>query len=402
VATPPQRRRRRPPGTPPPRPLLQPGSLSPSATAENLHGLRRLPEETARARGWKPREPDKVALASVAHWKRLAEMNLSVNYDETPLADVCRDLLTRYGLDIHIDPLVPAERVRITFRVDDLVADQLLTLIFLTWHDPDLPEPATLEELVNRDEDNLRLSIDADGFLCVRYESQCLVVNPVFMQACRVGSARPAKKSLEELRAERLKGLTVSPSLVHQPLQDAVKALFEGKETGLRGWSPDAEDIASDAPLVSLIDENLDLEATVASLLEPAGLALGADENGMWVCTADQYREAVEERRQAIEAWSRDEADAAALAHREVRIEGPLLTRADVAAQLEAQLGERVILDPFADDLGVRWESDGLPQPAKDVLDLLAREERMLWRFTAPGKCMGTPDVRGIWIVGRP
>ncbi|NUN48810.1 MAG: hypothetical protein HUU15_08295 [Candidatus Brocadiae bacterium] len=360
-----------------------------------LHGLRLLPEARARERGWTPPAPDPKQEVFRAAWERLSNTVISVCYEETPIADVCRDLLTRYRIDIRIDPAVPDDQIRVTFKVDDLRADQCLALLLKMWYAPKLPEPQSIEEWADQALDGLTLVPDEHGLHWIRRESQVVVIDPVRLAVHRVRDERRPQKTLEQESAAGVAGRFAAASLVRRPLREVAEALLTSAGVRHRGWTGDAEMLLKGAPDVSAIGESLPLGPTLDELLGPAGLVLAVDSDSAWILTREQFEELAAERRAEIAAVQEDAAEQVRLARRPVQIRGDLLRIADVLAQISGELTLRTVLHPDLADLAVHWESDGLVQEAGAVLDTVARDAGVEWRYARDD------DGPAVWIWGK-
>lgn len=78
------------------------------------------------------------------------------------------------------------------------------------------------------------------------------------------------------------------------------------------------------------------------------------------------------------------------------------MTLRDVTAQVSEQLRVPVVLAPGVEPCREVWESDGLEQDAKTVLDILARDARLCWQFMRPLDALGDPEGEpAIWLVPR-
>ncbi|MCE9581871.1 MAG: STN domain-containing protein [Planctomycetes bacterium] len=367
-----------------------------SAPALSLHGLRLLARDEATSRGWSPapklRTPREIASETI--WKKWAETSISVNCTEQPLAEFLEGLRKAYGLETRIDPELDQDAHTVTFRVEDLAADQAVDLVLkmadLTW------------------------VVDANGTLWITTKDRVgeLVpdsVSPIpasvsfTARMIRVEDTPPDAPRMAQRRATWMKDRTVSVTLANLPLREAIEKLAAAGGLKLYGWSDAAEEILSRAPIASLVGDNLPLDASLEQLLAPAGLALEfwASEGG-GISTVEEVKHWEEFEVDAAKASVEMAKDKAALAARRVRIEGKVLTVRDVAAQLEAQLGEKVRVMPALEFCEATWEADGMEQAAGEVLDILAKDAPLVWGWLPE---MDESDPKEgpylIWLVDR-
>ncbi|NUN50913.1 MAG: hypothetical protein HUU15_19065 [Candidatus Brocadiae bacterium] len=82
-----------------------------------------------------------------------------------------------------------------------------------------------------------------------------------------------------------------------------------------------------------------------------------------------------------------------------MRIEARVLTVGDVAAQLESQLGVKVIVLPVLERCESTWEADELEQTAGEVLSILEKDAPLIrgWYPQLDGEKL--LDDAAIWLV---
>ncbi|MEK7466748.1 MAG: hypothetical protein AAB074_04965 [Planctomycetota bacterium] len=379
--------------------IEEPGVKAPaSPAAVKLHGLRLLAREEAEARGWAAPVLVKTPAEIIgeATWQKWAATPISINLTDAPLADLVADLMQRYGLLAKIDEeYVDVESHTVTFRVEELAADQAVDLILkmadLAWF------------------------VDTQGTLWITTKDRAREIAaeraPVlskavqFTASCIRGSGRSTKDqpSLAERRAAWMKGRTVTVSIANKPLLEAVEELARAGGLEIYSWSEAAQKAVALAPIASVIGENLPLDATLESLLAPAGLGLDLWGGDRGQIETRAELEAFEEWEKFAKECAKEEAkERAAFSARKVRIEGKVLTLKAVAAQLEAQLGERVIVMPALENIHAVWEADGLEQTAGEVLDILGRDAPLDWGWMLeldPDEPKEGPRL--IWLVNR-
>ena len=369
-----------------------------AAVVTALHGLRLLTREAAEARGWsapvKMKTPAEIL--GEATWKKWASTTVSVNVTDAPLADVVADFAQRYGLVARIDEEeIDVESQTVTFRVEDLAADQSMDLILkmadLGWY------------------------VDANGVLWITSKDRAREIAaeraPFISPGAKFtasivahwGRDEKDEPFMAERRASWMKDRKVSVSIANKSLRETIEEIATAGESNLWGWSEEAEQAVQKAPIASVIGDDLPLDATLEALLAPAGLGMNFwGHDSFQVGTIEEVKNWEDWEKQAREFSKEAARERATLAARKVRIEGKVLTLRAVAAQLEAQLGERVVLMPALEDCGAVWEADGLEQTAGEVLDILGRDAPLDWGWMQefdPDDPKEGPHT--IWLVNR-
>lgn len=82
-----------------------------------------------------------------------------------------------------------------------------------------------------------------------------------------------------------------------------------------------------------------------------------------------------------------------------MRIEARVLTVRDVAAQLESQLGVKVIVMPALERCESTWEADGLEQTAGEVLSILEKDAPLIWGWYPQLEGEEFLGDAAIWLV---
>jgi hypothetical protein len=376
--------------------LDSPTAGVPAAAA--LRGLRLLSKEEATARGWSApvfvKTPAEIL--GEATWKKWADTPVSINLTDAPLADLVADLMQRYGLLAKIDEeYVDAEEHLVTFRAEDLAADQSIDLIL---------KMADLGWFV--DSQGTLWITSKDRAREIAAEKAPAISKAVEFTASYVrGSGRATEDwpFLAERRATWMRDRTVTASIANKPMREAIEELANAGGLEIGSWSEAALKAVEVAPIASVVGENLPLDATLESLLAPAGLGLDLWGSGRGqIQTRDEIKAYEEWEKYAKECGKAVAKERAEFAARKVRIEGKVLTLKAVVAQLEAQLGERAVVVPALDTVMATWEADGLEQTAGEVLDILGKDASLDWGWTMeidPDAPQEGPRL--IWLVNR-
>lgn len=370
----------------------------PSDGARKLHGLRLLPVETARARGWTPRPlPPELSDPAMLARKRWMKTEVDISATDQPLAEFLKDIDTKYGLHTRLDPEAGAEGRTVTFRVQGLAADQALDLVIkmadLAW------------------------TIDAAGVAWVTTRERAKE-----LAAPAVAEPDPWARTFGMIREMQgmkpqpapaprdmpWKGKKVTVSIVRLPVAEAWDALMKAlelyDEAESTYWMDETREKAAEALPVSLVAEDMPAEQAVEELLRGAGLELeAASGNPNGVETSEQALKSREARETLRKERDEEAKDAAAFRLRRVRIKGEVLTASDVAGQVASQLGVTLRAAPEVLLCAALWESDGLEQPVGEVLDILARDGELLWRWQGqsdPVEWDRRFGPRCLWVLG--
>lgn len=383
-----------------PEPKDSAGHATPASDpAPKLHGLRRLPLETARARGWTPRPlPPELSDPVYLAYKRLRLTSIDLNSTDQPLPELLRELDTKYGLRMRLDPAIEADSKTVTFRVQALAADQAIDLVLKMA--------------------DLAYAIDAAGDIWITTRDR---VAP--LAAPRPPDPEPWTWTFSFIRWQHeaapqgagegprdppWKGKKVTVSIVRRPLAEAWDALAEALELEQQWttafWKRETRAKAAAAMPVSLVAEEMPAEQAVAEILRDSGLELDANMSGANdLLTAEAARQRRETREAVRRERAEDAQEQAAFRLRRVRIRGEVLAASDVAGQVAAQLGVTLRVAPEVALCPALWESDGLEQPAGEVLDLLARDGELLWRWHGeadPSDWDRHSGPRCLWLLG--
>ncbi|MCC6741958.1 MAG: hypothetical protein IT452_23260 [Planctomycetia bacterium] len=365
-----------------------------AAPAPTLHGLRLLKREDAERRGWTPPPPKEKSARQVAGeevMKRWSQTPISINCTDQPLLEFLDDLRKQYGLDARVDPEIDVEAHTVTFRVDDLAADQAMDLVLrmadLAWC---VDERGTFwvterdrVEVLSPGPEKPRASVTETAEL-VRWRTE------------------PDAPPMTEQRAAWLKGKTLTASIANVPLKDALEEIAKAADMSL-WWSEAALAAVERAPIASVVGEDLPLGPTLERLLASGGLDISLWSHGSGgIQTAEEVRAHIEWEAYAEKCAKEMAREQAAFGERRVRIEGKVLAVRDVAAQLEAQLGVAVRVMPALETCEATWESDGLEQRAGEVLDILAKDAPLAWGWLPELEEDGPADAPfQLWLVDR-
>lgn len=361
-----------------------------------MHGLRLLEQDEALRRGWaEPREPGggptERQLAAQNKW---AETLVTTNFDDADVGEILTDLRARYGLDIRLDPGLDPAKYRTTFMVREIDASQAFGLI--------------LRML------DLKSGLDAEGVMWVATEERlpllCGAVKPALPEEVAGTTARVRALSgwSPDAPRDRSPGTWLQDkwgevNIVRQPLRDAVESLAKSCGYRIKEWSRRSEREVEGKLPVSVVGEHVSLRDSLVELLEGAGLALQVDSSGSFeIETAEEHGWWLERVRNYAAFENEAHKAKEGLRDRPVRIRGACMTLRDVTAQVSEQLRVPVVLAPGVEPCREVWESDGLEQDAKTVLDILARDARLCWQFMRPLDALGDPEGEpAIWLVPR-
>lgn len=370
-----------------------------SDPAPQLHGLRRLPLETAKARGWTPPPlPPELSDPVLLTYKRLRLTSIDLNSTDQPLPELLRELDTKYGLRMRLDPSLDADSKTVTFRVQSLAADQAIDLVMKMA--------------------DLAYVVDAAGEIWITTRdrvAQLAAPRPPDPEpwTWTFGFIRWQQEAAPQGVAEGprdppWKGKKVTVSIVRRPLAEAWDALADALELeqqwGAAFWKRETRAKAAAAVPVSLVAEEMPAEQAVAEILRDSGLELDANMSGANdLLTAEAARQRRETREAVRRERVEDAQEQAAFRLRRVRIRGEVLTASDVAGQVAAQLGVTPRIAPEVALCPALWESDGLEQPAGEVLDILARDGELLWRWHGEADHSDWDRHSGprcLWVLG--
>jgi hypothetical protein len=385
-------------------PAPDPAAVVPAVVGtKTLHGLRLLPTEIAVSRGWKPPPPasedSDPARVAQKRW-RLTELKFVSN--NKPIEDLLAEIEQNYGLHVRIDPQISLEGHSFSMAANGMTADHTLKLL------------AKMHEVA------FAIDVAGDAWLTTAERAKAIAAPPeplddpwrktagMIRWEIELGRGPDGKWPGTPPSAPTWKDRKVTVAIVRKPLEEALGEL--GDALGIRRpmrlayFNKDATELAASLQPVSLVATDMPAEQAIDELLRGTGLTMELD-------SGDYGRvktiESVEKKRVLEEAIKRqlgeEAAETAALRLRRVRITGEVLTAGEVALQVGAQLGITVRLSEEVGRCAELWESDGLEQSAGEVLDILARDGSLLWRWQ--GEYDGTSDLhvgpRCLWVIGK-
>ena len=368
----------------------------PPPTPPKLYGLRLISMEAAQERGWTPlapapRQPDPLRDA----WQSWQETKVDLNFSDETLENILLFLEKEYGLPVRIDPEVSLVEKTITFRVKSLSAYQAIDLMVKC--------------------SELGFAIDPAGVAWITTPEQARRIaapplpheDPWHEAATRIRANAGWKPEPEPAAVEPAwKGRKVNLSIANRPLLDALSDLRSalGDQDPIpMMWSAEAHQKAAACLPVSVIGDDIPFEEALARILKDSGFVSQIRPDGTVLFVTE---ERVAADRKAAEAtrkeWEAEGTAEAAFRARRVSILGDVLTAARVAEQLREQLGVTLRMSAEVAACPALWESDGLEQTAGEVLDILARDGALIWRWQgeyAPTSWLPLGERR-LWLVG--
>ena len=291
-----------------------------------------MAKEEAEKRGWTGEVsadgPTELAKATMKVWQ---EWKITTQYEDFTIEDVVADMRVRLALSIQIDPMAPIEGKTVSFRVNELQADQAIDLITklsdLAW----AVDPLGTTWVTTKERVPAIRRLKSDGI------TQGMDVT---MQMIRVtAGVEPVPEKVRDERgakamAEWLADRRVDMSIVNLPAEEAITKLAEASDLMIWEWSEAAKQAAAESPLVSLVGDRLPLGEALEGMLKGAGVVLDCAAGGMArVETPEERRDRLDENGELARSMALSRKQFADLKARRVRIEGRCLTLSMVLAQ---------------------------------------------------------------------
>lgn len=323
---------------------------------------------TARAEGEKadpaspPHPLDAEIAASAERWKPWRMTKTDLNYTDRPLNEVLEDLAKRYGLKFNILPGLMLEDKTVTFKVDQLAADQTLDLIF---------KMSDLKWVLTPDGTMVVMAPDADA---TPWEAQ----------------DSPELRDMEATLAERLKhqyelekdgrndkywagvkGRTMPQTLPSDTLFDSLDAMQESLKLNMVLSSNVRKTTWEKPPTMPELVAGKPVPDTFDAWASSAGLGWKVENGLMFFGTAEEIQAAkdVEDKRRA-ERKAR-EGSLSELLARKVKVGGDNLAIRQLAELLGSALGVPVKLDPETWHRAARITIDDAERTALDVVRII-------------------------------
>ncbi|MCE9584307.1 MAG: DUF4974 domain-containing protein [Planctomycetes bacterium] len=308
-----------------------------------------------------PHPLDAEIAAREARLKPWRETKVDLNYTDTPLADVLADLAKRYGLKLIVSPGLDMEFKTVTFKVDQLSADQALDLIF---------KMADLRYTITSDGSMVVLEKDGDAAPWAVKDSDELRGLEEALGQCDSQGQEAKEDAANAMFLASVNDKKLSTAVAPARLWDSLDALQEDLKVNIviSFWA--RKEYPADRPIPELPAGRSGAE-TFDAYTSAAELDWMARNGTVFLGKHEEVAEEREKQDKRTAGRKQQEDALAALLARPVEIGGENLAIRDVADLLGQALGVPVRVDPVTWHRAARLAFDRASRPASEIVAAL-------------------------------